>query len=104
MQLIRAVYKEMHPTGEYYKGKGKEFEALRVQHHAGAMWLNLENAHGGRQDLNFDGMLPIFVNRPILSRFLRSVLTPGDTNILEQYLWAILNCLEMVALVRAYVP
>lgn len=102
MQLIRAIYKEMHPTGEYYKGKGREFESWRRANHPSALWVPIENAHGSRQDLSFDGMLPIFANRPILARFLRQMLTPGDaSNILEQYLWAVLNSLEMVALIRA---
>ena len=32
MDLIRALYKEIHPSGEYAKGKGREFEAWRKAH------------------------------------------------------------------------
>lgn len=28
-QLVRAVYKELHHEGDYYKGKGREFESWR---------------------------------------------------------------------------
>jgi hypothetical protein len=38
MDLVRAAYKEMHPGGEYAKGKGRECLAWRQKHHAAALW------------------------------------------------------------------
>eukprot|EP00966_Prymnesium_polylepis_P131102 3032029-Prymnesium_polylepis.2 len=55
MQLIRAVYKELHHTGEYAKGKQREFEFWRLSTHPSAFFMPLERANGGRQDLAFDG-------------------------------------------------
>ena len=52
--------------------------------------MALERAGSGRQDLTFDAAVPIFVNRPILARFLANLaMTPGaEKNILEHYLRA----------------
>ena len=103
LQVIRAVYKEMNPGGDYYyKGKGKEFEDWRLKNFPSSMWMRLERAGGGRQDLAFDGALPIFVDRKILATFLSQlVFLPGHSNILETYLWTVLSCTELVALLRA---
>ena len=55
-----------------------------------------------RQDLAFDGSVPIFVNRLLISEFLHTlVFVPGHSNILEDFLWHSLACVEMVALTRA---
>ena len=54
--------------------------------------MKLERAAGGRQDLEFDGAVPIFVNRLLFTKFLASfVLAPTHDNILEAYLWAVLS-------------
>eukprot|EP00965_Chrysotila_dentata_P179518 5928245-Pleurochrysis_carterae.AAC.1 len=61
--LIRAVYKEMHHEGDYAKGKGRrEFIPWLKANHGGELYIPLERADGGRQDLDFDGALPIFIN------------------------------------------
>jgi hypothetical protein len=99
-----------HPAvsgGSYHKGKGKEFEEWRRKLHAGTMHLKLERAEGGRQDLAFDGALPLFVNRVIFLEFLRElVFVPDHQNILEDYLWIVLRSNEMTALrpCRFYPP
>eukprot|EP00966_Prymnesium_polylepis_P179657 4159736-Prymnesium_polylepis.1 len=62
-----------------------------------AFFFRLERAGGGRQDLGFDGALPIFIDRAILTEFLsRYVMLPDHSNILEAYLWAVLGSQEMV--------
>ena len=102
MQLIRAVYKELHHSGEYAKGKQREFEHWLKTHHALALFLPLERANGGRQDLAFDGAVPIYANRVLICEFLHElVFVPGHSNILEDFLWHSLSCVEMVALLRA---
>ena len=102
MQLIRAVFKEMHPEGDYAKGKGREFWDWLEKNCPSDLFIRLERAGGGRQDLAFDGMLPIFVDRPILAKFLREhVFVPGHSNVLESFLWAVLSSQEAVALIRA---
>lgn len=65
------------------------------------MYLKLERAEGGRQDLAFDGALPLFINRVMFLEFLRElVLVPDHQNILEDYLWVVLRSNEMTALLR----
>jgi hypothetical protein len=101
MDLIRAVFKELHAGGEYAKGKGREFEAWRKQTYPSAMWMPIERAHGSRQDLAFDGAVPIFMNRKIILEFLHSLVSvPGSDNQLEKFLWRVLKSNEMVALLR----
>jgi hypothetical protein len=97
MSLIRAVHKEFHPSGEYYKGKMDQFSDWLQTTYPSAFFFRLERAGGGRQDLGFDGALPIFIDRAILTEFLsRYVMLPDHSNILEAYLWAVLGSQEMV--------
>ena len=100
MDLIRAIFKELHAGGEYAKGKGREFLAWLKKHYPSAMWLPFERALGSRMDLSFDGCVPIFWNRTIILEFLNSLLVPGADNKLETYLWRALSCNEMVAHLR----
>lgn len=48
-QLLRAVYKEFHSGGRYYKGKGADFASWMLEHHADAFVMHIERADGGRQ-------------------------------------------------------
>eukprot|EP00965_Chrysotila_dentata_P246771 6207365-Pleurochrysis_carterae.AAC.2 len=74
-ELIRAIYKEIHHEGNYAKGKGRrEFMPWLLENHGGAPSFPLERADGGRQDLHFDGAVPIFLNRSILVAFLKSLV------------------------------
>ena len=101
MDLIRAIYKEIHPSGEYAKGKGREFEAWRKARHAADMWMPVEHAAGSRQDMAFDGAVPLFVNRKIILDFLHGlVAVPGSDNTLEKFLWTVLRSNEITALLR----
>ena len=100
MDLIRAAYKELHPGGAYAKGKGREFLAWSKEHFPKDMWMPMARAAGSRQDLAFDGAVPLFANRKILMEFLRSLLVPGSKNNLETFLYSVLRCNEMVALLR----
>ena len=70
MALIRAVYKELHPKGDYAKGKGRSFGDWRFAKAYHVPFMPLERAKAARQDLAFDGCVPIFVNRLVLTRFL----------------------------------
>ena len=57
-------------------------------------------ANGSRQDIAFDGAVPIFVNRKIILQFLKSLMVPGADNQLEKFLSRVLSCNEMTALLR----
>ena len=101
--LVRAVYKEFHLEGEYSKGKGnKEFGEWMRRKYPKVFWLSCERADGARQDLDFEGCVAIFVNRKYYVEFLKELmLDPEHSNVLEDYLIAILMCLEMIAWTRA---
>ena len=74
-----------------------------LEHFPTAYYLPLERAGGSRQDLSFDGAVPIFANRLILSKFLHKlVFVPNHSNILEDYLWHTLGSTEIVALLRVH--
>ena len=98
--LIRSIYKELHGGGAYAKGKGREFIAWVKKHYPAAIWMPLERAEGARQDLVFDGSVPIFVMRPIVLEFLRGLMVPGADNQLEKFLLRVLSCNEMTAALR----
>eukprot|EP00966_Prymnesium_polylepis_P095427 2210409-Prymnesium_polylepis.1 len=64
------------------------------------MAMPFERAAGGRQDLAFDGAVPIFVNREIILDFLRGLEVPGADNQLEKFLRRVLSCNEVTAALR----
>ena len=70
--VLRADYKELHHGGRYHKGKGKEFaEAMRDAHPKAFMML-FERAEGGRQDLDYDASVPMYVNVLFVIAWLRT--------------------------------
>ena len=78
-------------------------EAWRLDNFPTDYYLPLERAGGGRQDLSFDGAVPIYANRLIMSKFLHKlVFVPNHSNILEDYLWHTLGSTEIVALLRVH--
>jgi hypothetical protein len=99
---IRAAYKEFHGGGEYAKGKGREFVAWLKEHHPAEFFMPFENAHGTRQDISFDGLVPIFANRKLMAEFLNQLVNAPGTgdNRLEKSFWRVLKCNEMTALAR----
>ena len=101
MDLIRAIWKEMHPGQQYAKGKGREFHAWVRKHYPSAMFVPFENAKGSRQDMAFDGALAIFANRQMALDFLHGLVNvPRADNTLEKFLWRVMRCNEMTALLR----
>ena len=102
MDLIRAASKELHPNGEYAKGKGRESEATRKRDHPSDLWLPIFNAAGTRMDGTFDGAVPLYMNRVLILEFLHPLVhgPAAKDNMLEKFLWRVLSCTEMVALTR----
>ena len=101
MDLIHAIFKELHGGGEYAKGKGREFMAWLKKHYPGAMFVPFEKSGSSRMDLAFDGAVPIFMNRIIILEFLHTLVNvPGANNKLEKFLWQVLRCNEMTAVLR----
>ena len=103
MDLIRAIYKELHPGGMYAKGKGREGKAWREKVHPSAMWIPIYNAKGSRQDAAFDGSLSLFNNWNVSLDFLNGLVhgkKGDDSNKLELFLWRVHRCNQMRALAR----
>ena len=98
--LIRAIFKELHASGEYAKGKGREFWAWVKSNYPSALVLPFECVNGNRQDIAFDGAVPIFANREIILHFIKGLLVPGANNQLEKFIWRTISCNEMTALLR----
>ena len=56
---------------------------------------------GSRQDLAFDGCVPLFWDRIICLDFLRGYIQcPKSENVLDKSLYTLLRCNEFVALLR----
>ena len=69
-QVLRADYKNFHHGCRYYKGHGKDFgEAMRDNHPTDFVML-YERAEGGRQDLDFDASVPMYVNVEYVVEYL----------------------------------
>ena len=103
MDAIRAACKELHPDGEYAKGKGRESEATRKRDHPSDLWLPIFNAVGNsRMDAVFDGAVPLYMDRLIILEFLHPLVNgpASKDNILEKFLWRVLESTEMVGLLR----
>jgi len=104
MQLIRAVYKEFHGGGGYAKGKGrKDYHVWLEANYPEAFYINESRAAGGRQDLEYEACVAVYVNRPYYVEFLAMLMTDiAHSNILEDYLFVVLISVEMLAAVRTY--
>ena len=102
MEVIRAACKELHPNGQYAKGKGREMMETRKQSHKSELWLPIFNAAGTRMDAVFDGAVPLYVNRMIILDLLHPLVNgpASKDNILEKSLWRELSCTEMISLMR----
>ena len=101
--LIRSVFKHLHHIGEYEHGRGREFEVNRKKKGQDKLFIPFERSVGNRQDLKFDGCVPLFWNRIICLDFLRGYLDcpKSKSNILDTSLYTLLRCNEFVALLRA---
>ena len=73
-----------------------------MKHHASALFVDFERSLGSRQDLKFDGCVPLFLNRMICLDYLRGYIKcPKSENVLDKSLYTLLRCNEVVALLRA---
>ena len=97
--LIYAIWKALHAGGEYAKGWGREFTAWLKANHPTLFVPAFECAKGARQDIVFNGTVPIFVNRRIILKFLKSLEACSD-NRLAKFLSRTLSCNEITASLR----
>ena len=86
----------------YYKGKGREFWVWLEQHHPTAFAVHFERAEGGRQDLDYDAAVPLYIMRPYIIEFLHSIVFGANhSNILEDFLYAAFRSEQFIAMTRA---
>ena len=101
-QLLRSAYKEFHHGNAYYKGKGREFWVWLKQNYPKAFTVHFERAEGGRQDLDYDAAVPLYVMRPYMIEFLHTLVYGADhSNILEDFLYMSYRSVEYIAMTRA---
>ena len=101
-QLLRGCYKEFHHGNKYYKGKGREFWVWLKNTYPLDFAMHLERAEGGRQDLDFDAAVPMYILRKRLVEFLHMLVFSADhSNILEDFLYVTLTAKEYIAMLRA---
>ena len=100
--LLRADYKEFHQGCRYYKGAGAAFWDWACDERGDAFIVPFERADAGRQDLDFDAAVPMYINRKHTVDFLRPrVYAKGHSNILEDSVFVTHTKLQYVALIRA---
>lgn len=63
-QLLRAVYKEFHAGGRYYKGKGSDFSSWMLEHYPDAFFMHIERADGGRQVSHSVALVSLHTHAP----------------------------------------
>jgi hypothetical protein len=101
-QLLRAAYKEFHHGSAYYKGKGREFWVWLEAQHPKDFIMHFERAEGGRQDLDFDAAIPLYIMRPYMVEFLYTLVFGADhSNILEDFLYISFCSVQFIAMTRA---
>lgn len=100
--LLRAAFKEFHHSCRYYKGQGRSFTVWLRETHPASFCLHLERADGGRQDLDFDAAIPLYIDRPFFVEFLHErVYEPKHQNILEDFLYVTFRSTQYIAMIRA---
>lgn len=101
-QVLRASFKEFHHMCRYYKGKGRSFNVWLIDTYPDAFCIHLERADGGRQDLDFDAAVPIYIMRKYFVEYLHElVFLLKHSNVLEDFLYVIFRSTQYVAMSRA---
>ena len=72
--MIHATFKHLHHKGEYEKGRGRSYGAWSKTNHASRLLPAFERSCGSRQDLKFDGCVPLLLHRLNIAEFLRGYL------------------------------
>lgn len=101
-QLLRASFKEFHHSCRYYKGQGRSFTVWLRETYPEVFALHLERADGGRQDLDYDAAIPLYIDRKFFVEYLHArVFTKDHKNVLEDFLYVVFRSLHYVAMTRA---
>ena len=101
-ELLRSDYKEFHRGCRYYKGAGMDFWDYVLQNFPTAFLVPFERADAGRQDLDFNAAVAMYINRKYIVSFLAPrVLAKGHSNLLEESIWVTHTKFEYIAMIRA---
>ena len=67
--------------------------------------VHFERTDGGRQDLDYDAAIPLYINRnkymPMVDFLHPIVFGANHSNILEDFLYLTFSSLEYIAMIRA---
>ena len=101
-QLLRASEKEFHHHCRYYHSKGRDYGHHLLIEHPKAFVVHFERAEGGRQDLDYDAAIPMYINRKYMVEYLHGLVFSGDhSNILEDFLYITYTTTQFIAMIRA---
>lgn len=101
-QLLRAAFKEFHHLCRYYKGNGRSFNVWLREKYPQVFSLHLKRADGGRQDLDYDAAVPLYVDHRFFVEYLHDrVFAKDQKNVLEDFLYVTFSSMQYVAMTRA---
>ena len=67
-----------------------------------AFTIHLERAEAGRQDLDYDAAVPLYIMRPYIIEFLQTLVFNADhSNVLEDFLYTSFRSQQYIAMTRA---
>ena len=100
--LLRGAEKQFHHNNAYHHGEGRNYSYWLEHEHPTAFVVHFERADGGRQDLDFDAAVPLYVNRKYMVDYLNMRVFAADhSNILEDFLYVAYTATEFIAMTRA---
>ena len=102
--LVRSIWKEFAFThGNYAKGQGyKLFLPWLTEEKTGQLYLAPPRGDcGSRHDFSTESAMYLYWDRPLLLEFLHSRRFDQVGNILEDAIYTMLSCVEMIGEIRA---
>ena len=100
--MIHACFKHFHHGGEYHHGRGREYKVYSEKHHASRLLPHFERSCGNRQDLKFDGCVPLLLHRLTIAEFVRGYLDcPKSEGKLDKSIYTVIRCNEFTGLLCA---
>ena len=100
--VLRAVDKEFSLPANYPKGHGDQFKYWLQKYHPGVLLVAVERTSGSRQDLAVEGAAAVYWNRKYYVEFLNERLAADGDNILQNNLFIVLSCMEMISMSRIF--
>jgi hypothetical protein len=100
--VIHACFKHFHHIGEYHHGRGREYKVWHVNNYPSRLLPTFERSCGNRQNLKFDGCIPLLLHRITIAEFVRGYLDcPKSEGKLDKSIYTVIRCNEFVGLLCA---